>query len=125
MQDERNCNRACAEVRCSGYSGKRMYKRVKGEFMSRFISVKNGKKGGRPIYDSDIKINVPGFELVVLTPKQYGTLLERYGYALFYKALEILDDWLKSSPEGEKYRGRNNYAHFRSDGWLINSAKEI
>ncbi len=90
----------------------------------KFCSKKNGRKGGRPVYDNNIRINLPDFELVILTPEQYGTLLEKYGYKLFYKALEILENWLKTSPEGEKYRGKNNYAHFRADGWLINCAKE-
>ena len=71
--------------------------------MSGYSSIENGKKGGRPKYD--------------------GSLIEKYGYELLRKALLILEEWLKSSPEGEKYRGKNNYAHFRSDGWVINSAK--
>ena len=84
----------------------------------------NGKKGGRPLYDCDIKIEIPECNLVILTPYQYGTLLEKYGYNLLTKALSIFEDWLKSSPKGEKYRGKNNYGHFRSDGWVINAAKE-
>lgn len=86
-------------------------------------SIQNGKKGGRPKYDKHIKVSIPNIDLVILTPAQYGSLLEKYGYELFYKALQILEDWLKSSPEAEKYKGRNNYAHFRSDGWVINTAK--
>ena len=91
--------------------------------MSGASSVENGKLGGRPKYDNNIKISLPDIELVILTPKQYGSLIEKYGYELFYKALKILENWLKSSPEGEKYNGKNNYAHFRSDGWVINSAR--
>ena len=105
MQNERNCNRTGAQIR-SGYS-----------------SIENGKKGGRPKYDSEVKISLPDIDFVILTPTQYGSLIERYGYELLRKALLILEEWLKSSPEGEKYRGKNNYAHFRSDGWVINSAK--
>ena len=91
--------------------------------MSRYISVKNGKKGGRPKFDNDIKIELPEFNLIILTPNQYGTLLERYGCELLYKALSILENWLKTSPDANKYKGKNNYAHFRSDGWLMNAAK--
>lgn len=91
--------------------------------MSGHSSVENGKKGGRPIYNNQTKISLPGVELVILTPKQYGSLLEKYGYELLNKAVNILEDWLKSSPASEKYRGKNNYAHFRSDGWVINTAK--
>lgn len=91
--------------------------------MSGEASIENGKRGGRPKYDADSKILLPDIEFVILTPEQYGSLVEKYGYELFNKALKILENWLKSSPEGEKYRGKNNYAHFRSDGWVINSAK--
>ncbi|MBR1776057.1 hypothetical protein IJ750_03160 [bacterium] len=91
--------------------------------MSKYISVKNGKRGGRPKSDKNAKIELPEFDLIVLTPAQYGTLLEKYGYTIIYKALSILENWLKTSPKAEKYRGKNNYAHFRSDGWVLNSAK--
>lgn len=91
--------------------------------MSGYHSKINGKKGGRPKYDSYAKISMPDIEFVILTPMQYNSLIEKYGYTLIKKALLILEEWLKSSPEGEKYRGKNNYAHFRSDGWVINSAK--
>lgn len=86
-------------------------------------SIQNGKKGGRPKYDISIRVSIPNIDLVILTPNQYSSLLEKYGYELLYKALKILENWLKSSPEGEKYKGKNNYAHFRSDGWVINTAK--
>lgn len=91
--------------------------------MSRYISVKNGKKGGRPRFDNDLKVELPDFEFIILTPNQYGTLMERYGYELLYKALSIFESWLKTSPDADKYRGKNNYAHFRSDGWVLNAAK--
>ena len=83
----------------------------------------NGKKGGRPKYSQYMKIELPDFQMIVLTPTQYGTLLEKYGYSLLYKAFSIFESWLKSSP-GEKYRGKNNYGHFRSDGWVINAARK-
>ncbi len=93
--------------------------------MSGYSSIENGKLGGRPKYNDQIKISLPDVEFVVLTQEQYGSLIEKYGYELFYKALEVLENWLKSSPKGEKYRGKNNYAHFRSDGWVINAAKKL
>ena len=35
------------------------------------------------------------------------------------------DKWLKSgSKASSQYIGKNNYAHFRSDGWVVNTAKE-
>lgn len=84
----------------------------------------NGKKGGRPKQDSKIRTELPDIELVILTPSQYGSLLERYGYELLNKALQIMDAWLKSgSPSASKYVGKNNYAHFRVDGWVVNEAR--
>ena len=86
-------------------------------------SKKNGKKGGRPNYDNIKKLELPNITLVILTQNQYNTLLEKYGYKIINKALIILEQWLKTSPSAEKYRGKNNYGHFRADGWVINSAK--
>lgn len=91
--------------------------------MSGYSSIKNGKLGGRPKYNNQAKISLPEIDFVILTPEQYGSLIEKYGYELFHKALKILENWLKTSPKGEKSRGKNNYAYFRSDGWVINSAK--
>lgn len=88
------------------------------------ISKINGKKGGRPKQDSKIRIELPDINLVILTPDQYGSLLEKYGFDLLHRALLILDEWLlKGGKDAEKYIGKNNYAHFRSDGWVLNTAK--
>lgn len=90
----------------------------------RFISRKNGKKGGRPKLDSEIRIQLPEIELVILTPDQYSCLLEKYGYDLLRKSLVIFDNWLQfGGKSAEKYVGKNNYAHFRADGWVINEAQ--
>ena len=84
----------------------------------------NGKKGGRPKQDSSIRIELPDIDLVILTPTQYNSLLEKYGYDLLRKALKILDAWLKTGTKyAGKHVGKNNYAHFRSDGWVINEAR--
>ena len=89
----------------------------------KIVSQNNGQKGGRPKQDSKIRIELPEIEFVILTPNQYSSLIEKYGYELIRKALEILDNWLKrGSKDSKKYRGKNNYAHFRSDGWVINTA---
>ncbi len=84
----------------------------------------NGLKGGRPKSNADSKIDLPEIHFVILTPTQYDSLLEKYGFELLRKGLKILDNWLGSgSPASHKYVGKNNYAHFRSDGWVINTAK--
>ena len=84
----------------------------------------NGEKGGRPKGDTYLStFAIPKFNLVILTEHQYNTLLSRYGKVLLEKALSIFQMWLVTSPNGYRYKGRNNYAHFRSDGWVINEAK--
>ena len=89
-------------------------------------SKNNGKKGGRPAQDSTIYIELPEINLVILTPTQYDSLIEKYGYNLIKKALLILDNWLKTGGQASsKYVGKNNYAHFRSDGWLLNEARRL
>lgn len=93
--------------------------------LRRYSSIRNGRKGGRPKADCKTSLRLPDITLVILTQNQYNTLIEKYGYILIAKALEILESWLKSSPDAEKYRGKNNYGHFRNDGWVINSAKNI
>ena len=79
-------------------------------------------KSGRPIGDNMNIYYIKGINLVILTETEYNTLIKKYGTKIINKALMILDDWLKKSPIGKKYQGKNNYAHFRSDGWLINEA---
>lgn len=86
----------------------------------------NGKKGGRPKQDSKIHITLPDINLVMLTSEQYNVLLDRYGVNLIKNALKILDNWLiHGGISSEKYIGKNNYAHFRSDGWVLNEARRI
>jgi hypothetical protein len=88
-------------------------------------SIKNGKKGGRPKVNSTVTaVTIQGINTVILTEHQCDTLIERYGILLFEKAITILEEWLNSSPCAIKYKGKNNYAHFRSDGWVINTAKK-
>ena len=83
----------------------------------------NGQKGGRPKQAQQIYIKLPEVKLVNLTCNQYETLLKKYGKNIITKAISLLDGWLRSgSPSAGKYIGKNNYAHFRSDGWVINEA---
>ena len=91
--------------------------------MNKNTSRINGKKGGRPKGDVNNFLRFPDIKLVIITETQYQKLIKKYGQLVIKKAISILDDWLKSSPVGHKYAGKNNYAHFRSDGWLINAAK--
>lgn len=81
------------------------------------------RKVGRPKQDSKIRILIPGITQVIITPEQYQKLIIQYGENIVSFSLKLLDDWLNSSsPVANKYVGKNNYAFFRSDGWLINEA---
>lgn len=92
--------------------------------MKKRSCIKNGKKGGRPKSSIDKRMVIPEIELTILSPEQYLLLIEKYGFELINKALRIFENWLQGGgPEAEKYIGKNNYAHFRSDGWVINLAK--
>ena len=84
----------------------------------------NGEKGGRPKGNTYItSFILPEFNMIILTENQYDTLLNKYGRVLLNTALSIFQQWLLTSPNSDKYKGKNNYAHFRSDGWVINEAK--
>ena len=84
----------------------------------------NGQKGGRPKSNCSIRVEIPDINLVILTPDQYGSLVEKYGYEFIRKALEILEKWLRHGGKGsEKYLNKNHYAHFRSDGWVVNAVR--
>ena len=88
------------------------------------ISKYNGKKGGRPKSTPFDRIELPDINLVILTPNQYGSLVEKYGYEFIKKALSILENWLAhGGKSSEKYLGKNHYAHFRSDGWVVNAVR--
>ena len=81
-------------------------------------------RGGRPKGNSYLSdFIVPDFETILLTKKQYNILLNKYGNNLLKNALSIFEHWLLTSSIGSKYKGKNNYAHFRKDGWVINEAK--
>lgn len=80
-------------------------------------------KIGRPKQDSKIRIILPGITEVIITPNQYQILVAKYGIEIITFAIKLLDDWLNShSPVANKYVGKNNYAFFRSDGWVVNEA---
>ena len=85
----------------------------------------NGMKGGRPTANPLNSFSIPDIKLVILTENEYYKLIKKYGNEILSAALKILEDWLTNSPTGRKIRGKNNYALFRSDGWLINEAKRI
>ena len=63
-------------------------------------------------------------ELVNLTKEQYEKLTFKYGHIFINKAIEILNNWLKRNTKySKKCLNKNNYNHFRKDGWVINETK--
>ena len=89
--------------------------------MSGYISKRNGRKCVKKNFE--VTIVIPDIPYVFLTPTQYGSLIEKYGYKLLRKALKILNDWLKSAPKAKSHQNTNHFSYFRKDGWVINSAK--
>ena len=90
--------------------------------MSGYVSKRNGRKCIKK--DFTISVVIPGIPYVLLTPKQYSSLLEKYGYELLIKALKILNNWLHSAPSAKKSAKINHFSYFRKDGWVINMATE-
>lgn len=67
---------------------------------------------------NDIKLD--GIEYVRLTEKQYKKLIDTWGDDVANEAIKVLDNWLAKNGSAQKgYIGRNNYGHFRSDGWVM------
>lgn len=80
----------------------------------------NKKRKGRKIYSTKDSIDLTNASNVNLTEKQYKKLQAIYGKEFIDRAILILNVWLsKKSKEAKKYIGKNNYAHFRKDSWLI------
>ena len=75
------------------------------------VSRINGQKGGRPKQDSKIRIELPEIDLVILTPDQYGSLLEKYGYELLRKAYSRFS---KDKEYEEDFNFRYLYSQFDS-----------
>lgn len=68
---------------------------------------------------------INGIEYVNLTEEQYNKLTDKYGEKLALKAINVLDYWLsKGSKSAKQYIGKNHYAHFRNDSWVMQKARE-
>jgi len=82
------------------------------------------EKCGRKKISPDDSMDLDSISSVNITLKQYQKLLVKYGELFVKKALEIFDSWLLlGSRETIKYINKNNYGHFRADGWLIYETK--
>lgn len=82
----------------------------------------SGRKKVKPQESTEIK-NAPN---VNLTQKQYENLIKKYGQVFTRNAIGILNTWFAGKTRTvKKFLGKNNYAHFRSDGWLIAETDRI
>lgn len=87
---------------------------------------KNGCKGGRPKDEDSPKKDFDEDCLVTLTENQWERIVAKRGEKLAIKMVEVLDDWLSiGGTNAKQYIGRNNYGHFKSDGWVFQTAKKI
>ena len=87
---------------------------------------KNGCKGGRPKDDDSPRKDFgEDIENVILTESQWERIVAKRGEKLAIKMVEVLDEWLSlGGANAKQYIGKNNYGHFKADGWVLNQAKE-
>lgn len=88
---------------------------------------KNGCKGGRPKdEESPRKDFGEDIENVTLTESQWERIVAKRGEKLAYQMVKVLEEWLAiGGATAKQYIGKNNYGHFKSDGWVYQEAKKI
>ena len=63
---------------------------------------------------------------VLLTDKQYNTLINTYGEDLTLLAIRLLNDKINSNRFNKKLiKAKNHYQYFRRDGRILNFALDI
>lgn len=63
---------------------------------------------------------------VLLTEKQYNTLIKNYGEDLTVFAIQLLNEKISANRFNKQLvNSTNHYQHFRKDGKIINYALEI
>lgn len=83
-------------------------------------------KGGRRKVSVNECIKLKENELVNLTKNQYSKLIHKYGYLFIKNAINIFNEWLKQNTNiSKRYLDKNNYAHFRIDGWVIAQTQKV
>lgn len=86
---------------------------------------KNGCMGGRPKDDDSPRKELPDIKLTNLTEAQYTKLCDKYGEQLTNKAIQVFEDWLSlKGKTAKQYIGKNHYAHFKADHWVIKEAEK-
>lgn len=91
----------------------------------RRIELRNKRSAARTQSEVTERKEIDGIEYVNLTEEHYEKLIDKYGDELTLKAISLLDTWLsKKGKSAKQYIGKNHYAHFRSDSWVIQNAKE-
>lgn len=94
-------------------------------WLNDFTVLKNKKHLGRKKISIDKNFEIIDCPLVNLTAIQYERLINKFGKLFVSKALEILNNWLKSgSREALRKINKNNYWYFREDSWLVYQTKK-
>ncbi len=103
-----------------------IYDMAKPNIDSNNKKYKNGCKGGRPKDDDSPRKDFgEDIENVILTESQWERIVAKRGERLALKMVEVLDEWLTiGGANAKQYLGKNNYGHFKADGWVLNQAKE-
>ena len=87
---------------------------------------KEKHRGGRKKVPITESIYIKEGKLVNLTQKQYETLIRKYGYIFIKNAISIFNSWLEQNTKiSKRYSNKNNYANFRSDGWVIHQTEKL
>lgn len=86
----------------------------------------NGCKGGRPKDEDSPRKIFEDYETVILTESQWEKIVAKRGEELALAMVKILDNWLSlNGTTAKQYVGKNNYGHFKGDGWVLNEAKKL
>lgn len=132
VSEQREAYRAIASYALNGEEAELegmaqiIYEMAKPNIDSNNKRYKNGCKGGRPKDEDSPRKIFEDYETVILTESQWEKIVAKRGEELALAMVKILDNWLSlNGTTAKQYVGKNNYGHFKGDGWVLNEAKKL